>query len=288
MMALPLTAPTSEPQARAGAAAGAALLAARGADDDLLAFLDVAAQDFGRRPVADAEREAERLQLLAVHDVDAAGRGGPGAAAAALAGAHLVVLGALLGGEDLADADAGGLADARALGLALLLGERLHLLARVGEDRVELPLLLLVEAEGLGEPLLHLLARGPAAAATLPLALTLSAAAGGGRRGAAGRGVGTGGTEAQRRVGDLQHVRLLRGDHLDVGRHAGQQPAAGVVDGDHHGVGDHVLHDLGGLADLRDGAGERLPRERVDREGVSVLEPHAPDVGLVHADLDLD
>src|SRR4029077_4452453 len=96
--------------------------------------------------------------------------GGPAAIAAALAGAHLVVLGLLLGREHLADAHARGLADARALGLALLLGERLHLLARVGEDRVELLLLRGRQVEGLGQPLLHLLAAATAAALGLALA----------------------------------------------------------------------------------------------------------------------
>src|SRR5439155_24834898 len=277
-----------EPQARAGAAAAAALLgAARGADDDFLAFLEVAPEDLGRRAVADAEREAHGLQLLTVHDVDTAGRAGaPATLGAALARAHLVVFRALLGREHLADAAARRLTESRALGLALLLGERLHLLARVGEDRVELLLLRRGEVERLGEPLLHLLARGPAAAATLARALTLAAARSRGR-GGAGRRVGAGRPEAQRGVGHLEHAGLFRGDHLDVRGHPRQQAAAGIVDRDHDGVGDDVLDDLGRLADLRHAAHERLAGEGVHREGRPILEPHAPDVGLVHADLDL-
>ena len=62
---------------------------------------------------------------------------------------------------------------------------------------------------------------------------------------------------------------------------------ARVVHGHDDGVGDDVLDDLRGLADLRDDAGEGLAREGVHRERHAVLQPDPADVGLVHADLDL-
>src|SRR4029450_5035191 len=149
MMGAATGGPRLQPRARAGAAAARLLGAADGADDDLLAFLELAAEDLGRVAVADAEREVHGLELLAVHHVHAAGRADVAAlaAAAALARAHLVVLRALLGREHLADTRARGFTDARALGLPILLGEAHHLLARVGEGPIHLCPLLLVGVE---------------------------------------------------------------------------------------------------------------------------------------------
>src|ERR671923_745533 len=126
MMVWPPTTPLAlEPQARAGAAAAARVLAAAadGADDDFLTFLKIAAKHLGEGAVADAEGEADGLWLFTVEDVDAAGRA---AAAAAFARAHLVVFRPLLGREDLADAPAGGFTDALALLLPLGVGQALQ------------------------------------------------------------------------------------------------------------------------------------------------------------------
>src|SRR5262245_29656995 len=97
--------------ATAGAAARsrAGSAAARGADDDLLAFLQLSAQHLGGRPIADAEGDGEGLELLAVEHPDAAGRTAARITRTAAAG-ELVVARALLGREDLADAQAAGLA----------------------------------------------------------------------------------------------------------------------------------------------------------------------------------
>src|SRR6185436_731594 len=67
-----------------------------------------------------------------------------------------------------------------------------------------------------------------------------------------------GGTEAQRGVGDLEHVVLLGPHEGDVGGHAGLELELLVVDVDDGVVGDDVLHGLRGVADLAHLAAEAL------------------------------
>ena len=67
----------------------------------------------------------------------------------------------------------------------------------------------------------------------------------------------------------------------------GSRRAIRVGDRDDRRVAHHVLHDLGGLADLGDLAAERAAREGVDREDRGHALAEAPDVGLVHRRLDL-
>src|SRR6185369_376718 len=259
-----------EPRRAAGAAGTGARATPGGADDDLLTFLELAAQHLGGRAVADAERERHRLDLVAVEHPDAPGSTATRiAAAAGLAtggGVRLVVFRALLGREEFPDARARRLADLAGLLAALLIGQalqRYHLLAAVGQDRVELLLLLRGEAERLHEPLADLLRRGPPTRSLAAAAALRRLGGSGAARDGGGPGIAAGRAVAQRGVRDLQHARLLGHDHLHVRRHAGQQPAAGIVDGHHDGVGDDVLDDLGRLADLHD-----RPRELLAREGV--------------------
>src|SRR5438128_6590123 len=162
---------TSEPEARRSAATGrrrpvGLIRATESAGDDLLAFVKIAAHDFGRRTVRDAEPHGHRLGLaIGADDPHPAGR----SAAAALTAGELVVLRLLLRREDLANARPHRFPRALNLGLALLLGkpgapQRDHLLAHVIEDRVDLRLLLGRQIERLHEPLTHLLAAARAAA----------------------------------------------------------------------------------------------------------------------------
>ena len=184
MIALPLVIAAGRPPRDAAAARRCALAAGRtrrgaaGADDDVLALGEVAAQDLGRRAVADAQRELDGLELVALHDEHAAGRAALGVApaGAATAARRFVVARLLLGREDLADAQPRGLADPLAALLALVFGslpQSLHLLPAVLQDRIELLLLLLRELEARDEPLADLLERGPAAA---PASLTATLA----------------------------------------------------------------------------------------------------------------
>src|SRR5439155_18130747 len=262
----------------------------REARDDLLTFLEVPAQHLGGGAVADAEREGHRLGFaVRVEDPDAPGVAATAerrrvARAAAVAARELLVLRALLGREDLANLRAGGLADLRGARLALALGkvpQRRHLLPRLGQDRVELLLLLGAEPEAGHEPLPHLTRRATGAGAVAAGRRSAARRAALTARGPRRTGVGAGGPEAQRRVRHLQHARLLGVDELHVGGHPGQEAAAGIVDRDHDGVGDDVLNDQRRLADLRDDAHERLAGERVDGEARAVLELDAPDVRLI-------
>src|SRR5262249_55755904 len=167
--------PTSEPQTRcpAGRRRPIGLIrSAERASDDLLAFVKVAAHDFRRRAVRDAEPHGDPLgPAVGADDPHATSR----CAAATLAAGKFVVLRLLLRREDLPDARPHRFSRALDLRLALLLGkprasQRDHLLAHVVEDRVDLRLLLGRQPEHLPESLAHLLAA--ARTATLALAAT--------------------------------------------------------------------------------------------------------------------
>ena len=254
---------------------------ARGPDDDFLTLAHVAAQDFRRRAVAQPERDGDRrgLSVRADHP-DATG----GAAARLARGSrHLVVTGLLLFGEDFADARALGFADLLRLRPALGVGKalkRAELLATTLEDRLELLLLLLGQAEPLDETLANLFGRGRSTARRTARRAT-RCRPGGRRRVDAGR------SEPERRVRHLEGARLLSDDELDVGRHPGHQPSRRVLDAHDDRVGHDVLDHLRSLADLRHDARERLAGKRVDREACPILELEAADVRLVHARLDL-
>src|SRR5262245_39703899 len=199
------------------------------ANDHVLTFLQLATHDLGRRAVADAEHELERLRL-SIRSLHPHATGHGAAAAAAAGGGRLrVVAGALLVGEDLADLEARRLAILLHARLALLLRqtlERHELAPGLLENRVELALLCLVElvgrhqalADGLETAAAAATAAAPgrsATATTAARALTTAAAAGTagpGRR----PGVGPRGTESKRGVRHLQHVRLLGEDQLHV------------------------------------------------------------------------
>src|SRR5688572_2923277 len=119
---------TSEPQARPRRwrrrARGGAARPGRGprTDDpheDLLALLNLAADDLGGAPVGDAERERDGLRL----SVRSQGEHASLADRARPAILGLVVLRLLFRREDLADLGAGRLADALTARLPLGLGE---------------------------------------------------------------------------------------------------------------------------------------------------------------------
>src|SRR5688572_16256484 len=111
-------APASEAQPRtaAGTAALTAALTATGpttltgdADDDLLAFLEIAALDLRRRAVRDAERDldGDRLAVRPADEHASRGAGAPFRGGAS----HLVVLGLLLRREERANLLPRGFAD---------------------------------------------------------------------------------------------------------------------------------------------------------------------------------
>src|SRR5262249_35752016 len=134
---------------------------ARGADDHILALAHVAAQHFRRRSVGEPERERDGRGLaVGADDPDAAG----GATAHLTGGGgHLLVARLLLSREECADARPLGLADLLGLGPALSIRQalqRAQLLTPFLEDRLELPLLVLAQAEPLDQTLANLLDRG--------------------------------------------------------------------------------------------------------------------------------
>src|SRR5262249_22220137 len=149
------------PEPRRALRGGAATGRARGADDHILALAHVAAQHFRRRPVGEPERERDGRGLaVGADDPDAAGR-----AAAHLTGgsSHFLVARLLLVGEEFADARPLSLADLLGLGPALGVGQPLQgaqLLTPFLEDRLELPLLVLAQAEPFDQTLANLLCRG--------------------------------------------------------------------------------------------------------------------------------
>src|SRR5712691_4459749 len=163
------------------------------ARDDLLAFLQLAAHDFGEAAVADPERDVDGLRLaLGVEDVHASRRGDLSGAARGAARRHLVVLGLLLRRQQRADLHPRRLTDLLCFGPALAFGQLAqphHLLAALLEDGVELGLLVRGEGELLDQPLADLLERGPPAAFAAALRRRAAAegraaarGAGGGRR----------------------------------------------------------------------------------------------------------
>ena len=95
------------------------------------------------------------------------------------------------------------------------------------------------------------------------------------------------GPEAERGVGHLEHVPGAGHDELDRRRHAGQQLAVRVGDGDDHGVVDDVLVDRRLQPDLLDGAGELPVRVGLDREADALPLLDLADVALVHRGEDL-
>jgi hypothetical protein len=93
--------------------------------------------------------------------------------------------------------------------------------------------------------------------------------------------------EAECRQRQLEHVPgLVNGDAHGRG-HARQQQAVGVRGGEHHRVGDDVLHHLRRLAQAGDGGLEQPAGIGVDAELGGLPERHLADVGLVDAGVDL-
>src|SRR5437773_8754569 len=188
------------------------------AGDGFLAFLQLPAGDLGEGPIRDAELGGDGLGLA----VRAEDEHTPGAGNAAPAGgllSHLlIVLGALLWGQDGADLLTAGLPDLLALDSPLAVGraarhQGAELVPPLLEYGLELLLLLGDESERLHEPVPDLLDGGRWALSP-------------GRRGARGhRDLGRLARRpiAEGRVRHLEHAVLLVHEEAHIGRHAGEQ-----------------------------------------------------------------
>src|SRR3989442_12033131 len=132
---------------------------AQGAHDDVLDFLQLAAQRLGEGAVAEPQHDRHGFGP----PVGTGTEDAPGSPAAAPLGRELVIARALLGGQHLADAGPHRLEDLLGARLALLLAQpralqRLELAAPVRKDRIELRLLLGGEPQAEHETLAQVLA----------------------------------------------------------------------------------------------------------------------------------
>ena len=93
--------------------------------------------------------------------------------------------------------------------------------------------------------------------------------------------------EAQRLARHHDHVLLLAGDDLDIGRHAGQETAQRIVGVDHHRVGDDIIERDRREPDLLDLALERHVGIGIDGEADRVVSRHLADIRLIDLRLDL-
>lgn len=95
------------------------------------------------------------------------------------------------------------------------------------------------------------------------------------------------GLEAQRRIGQLEHARLLADLDLGVDGQPRQQGAVTVVHRNHHRIGHHIVGGGRRQPHLLDHPPEAAVRKGIDAEAHRLPGLDLADVGLVHRQFDL-